>query len=281
MENEYGTGAHESPRDIRTFAYMPSGVVGKVGLRYNPEDIEHQHKVGICTAISHVQQAQKVHGRKFSPEFQYLLQKKYLDGNWDEGSSIINSIKVGNTYGFLPAEEWTYTHESDRLRPYSVYAAMLQAIPDSEIQRLISLAAPFKTQGYEKVPVDILSMSQAISESEAGILTRVVLDSQWWTPPIEPLRAPITPISGHAVIDSNGDNGSFRKANTWGKDWADNGTAYYLFKDYQPTEAWLVHYLAAPDHVQKQLDQRTQLQGKLLNTLQLLVVALQKLKLMK
>jgi hypothetical protein len=72
----YATGAKPSPYDIRTFAYVPSGIPVSGGTRYTPKDIEHQHKVGICTAISTTQNARKALGKKFSSEFQYLMQKK-------------------------------------------------------------------------------------------------------------------------------------------------------------------------------------------------------------
>lgn len=70
------TGAGESPYDLRTFAYVPSGIPNKGGKRYSPSDIEDQHRVGICTAISTTQNARKALGTKFSADFQYLMQKK-------------------------------------------------------------------------------------------------------------------------------------------------------------------------------------------------------------
>lgn len=63
MIKTYATGADESPYDVRTFAYVPSGVPVSGGVRYSPKDIEDQHKVGICTAAAMVQNAQKAYNK--------------------------------------------------------------------------------------------------------------------------------------------------------------------------------------------------------------------------
>lgn len=276
MPREYATGADESPYDVRTFAYAPSGVPKKGGTKYTPKDIEDQHKVGICTGISLTQNAKKALGIDFSDDFQYLCQKKFKDGNWDEGSSASSALWVGKNIGLLPAEHWTFTTEAERKLPYDKYIKKLQAVPDKEIERLKTLAAPYKLRAYAKVPVDWATLAEAVNESEAGILARFVLGKEWWTNPIEPLRPPKKVISGHLTIISNYDGGSFRIANTWGSDWADNGTAYFLLGDYAPTEAWIPYYNEVPKHIQKQLDSREQIYGKLLDAIQKLLVLLKK-----
>lgn len=235
---KYATGAFESVQDTRDYAYVPDKANWKGGTRYEPEDIEDQSKVGICTAISLTQQARKATGIKYSADFQYLLQKKYIDGNWDEGSSIRSSLKVATKYGLLPEKYFKY--KISRKQPYDKYIKQLQAIPQSEIDKLLKRCTPIK--GYASVPVDRDLMANAIDESEAGLLVRFALGSEWWTAPIEPLRPPKKFISGHAIIVSNYTGGSQRVANMWGTDWADKGTAYFLLKDYSPTEAWIVYY---------------------------------------
>lgn len=269
--NQFGTGAHESPKDIRTFAYVPSKAPQKGGTRYSPEDINHQHKVGICTAISLTQNAEKATGNKYSPEFQYLLQKKYVDGNWDEGSSILSALKVAKNYGFLPVEYWTYTTEEDRELPYEQYIEKLKKV---DLTFLMG-KTEHVLQAYAQVPVDIASVENAINESTSGILFRFDIGEEWYTPSwkpedIEPLRAPKTVISGHAITGSNFDGGSVRNANTWGTDWCEEGTAYFLWKDYRPTEAWIPYY-KAPDHVIEQLQARITLLGKIADALQMLI----------
>lgn len=274
--NPFGTGAHESPKDIRTFAYVPSNAPQKGGTRYAPEDIEHQHTVGICTAISLTQNAAKAQGKKYSAEFQYLLQKKFIDGNWDEGSSILSALKVAKNYGLLPAELWTYTTEADRKLPYNQYIDKLKNV---DITSLMG-KTEHVLQAYASVPIDLTNIKNAINESASGILCRFNIGEEWytsvygqpsWSPTdIEPLRPPKTAISGHAITGSNFDGGSVRNANTWGATWCEGGTAYYLFKDYQPTEAWIPYY-QAPDHVIKQLQQRVSLLGQIADLLQTLI----------
>jgi hypothetical protein len=277
-DREYGTGAEESPYDVRTFTYVPTGIPSKGGERYLPEDIEDQHRVGICTAISLTQNARKALGIKFSADFQYLIQKTEFDKNWREGSSISTALKVAHKVGLLPESEWTFTKEKHRKLSYQQYIEKLQAVPPKEIERLKKIAAKYKIKAYASVAVDRDLMAQAIVESEAGILTRYAIDKQWWSGQIEPLRKPTgeNAITGHAVTDCNYNGSSFRVANTWGTDWADKGTAYRLQKDYKPTEAWQVYYNEVPGSIQKKLDKRTALQGQLLDKLQELVELLKK-----
>lgn len=245
MESPFGFGAEESIQDPRTISYEPTlGVLyTKDGYPYLPEEHEHQHKVGICTAIHLVQHQQKANNKEYSPDFQYLLQKKYYDGTWNEGSSILNALKVGKKYGFLPANLWTHTTEADRLLPYNQYITKLKAIPEVEIQRLLLLCVD-KIPGYAQVdinnPTDI---ARAIYESKAGILCRYVVGSEWWIDPINPLRKPVLVVSGHAIIMSEFDYTDGVKqvlANTWGQTWADGGNADIDWMKYRPTEAWTV-----------------------------------------
>jgi hypothetical protein len=110
---QLGTGALHSEIDPRTVKHEDVSMAGEPlitgGITYDPSEIEHQHRVGICTAISRVQMRQKQTGKKYSPEFQYLLQKRFIDLKWEEGSSVLSAMKVAKIYGFLPIELWTYT----------------------------------------------------------------------------------------------------------------------------------------------------------------------------
>lgn len=254
---KYGTGALPSKTDLRDFTYVPDKANWKGGTRYEPEDIEDQSRVGICTAISLTQNARKATGVKYSADFQYLLQKKYIDLNWEEGSSARSALKVASKYGLLPEKYFKY--KISRKQSYAKYIKQLQAIPQEDIDKLLKRC--IKIKGYASVPVDRDMIANAIDESEAGLIVRFVLGSEWWTKPIEPLRPPKTVISGHLTIMSNYTGGSYRIANTWGDDWADKGTAYSLFKDYAPTEAWIVYYNETTKALEKQLSRK----GSVLN----------------
>lgn len=265
----YSTGANPSPRDVRTFTYTPSVIVQIGGKRYLSEDIENQWYEGICTAISLTQNARKATGIKYSADFQYLMQK-LMEGNWDEGSSIFTAMKVGKNIGFLPASFWTFSTEADRKLPYHEYIKKLQqALP--ALETLKAVASLNRLAAYAKVPVDRDSMAHAIAESAAGVLCRYDVGKEWWSAPIEPLRAPKLVISGHAVTECNFVGDSSRIANTWGPEWADKGTAYRLWSMYKPTEAWIPYYKTVPPDIQKQLDSRTGAWGKLLNIVQKLI----------
>jgi len=266
----YSTGANKSKYDIRTFSYIPTKANIKGGSRYELGDIEDQHNVGICTAISMTMNARKVLGRDFSDDFQYLLQKKFIDGNWDEGSSAFSALKVGTDFGFLPQKHWTATTLNDRKLSYSKYIKKLQAVSDDEIQKLLEYSKEYKLSGYAKIPVDRDSLSNAIDESKAGIITRFNIDRSWWTSPIEPLTNPdwYSSVTGHLVTTSNYDGGSYRIANSWGQAWADGGTAYHLLNDYAPTEAWIPYYDELPEPINDQKEDRKKVIGQIKDLLQ-------------
>lgn len=258
-ENEMankGTGAEPSAIDERTVKNENLAAAGaplvKGGVPYLPTDIEDQHAVGICTAISFIQNREKANGRKYSPDFQYLLQKKYVDKAWFEGSSIFAALKVGKTYGLLPLELWGHTTEEDRKLSYNNYIAKLQTIPDSEIERLLKLCVD-PIAGYASVNVsDPQAIAKAISESEAGILCRYGCQKNWWTSPtgvvswqphdIDPLRnGPET--SGHAIVMNLFDYTTLPMqvlSNTWGIYWDMKGCANINWANYPMTEAWTV-----------------------------------------
>ncbi len=288
---EYTGGALPSTSDIRTFSYSPEGmkIPKKGGKRYLYTDIEDQARVGICTAIHLTQNAGKAYGKRFSADFQYACQKMFYDKNWNEGSSILAALWVAKNIGFLEEKEWKHTKQQDRRKGYEWYVEKLKNIPKEEIERLKekakhsnSFLSTYKVKAFASVPVDRDFMASAIFEdANAGILARFALGNEWWTKKtgektndkkyIEPLRPPAKVISGHAVTISNFDGGSFRIANTWGHDWADNGTAYFLLKQYQPTECWRVWYERVdtlPLEIERQLAERRGLEGKMFDLLE-------------
>ncbi len=248
-QNPFGTGAIDSYNDPRTVKHETLGVAPliKGGKEYLPEDIEHQHTVGICTAISRVQLRQKQTGKKYSPDFQYLLQKKFVDGAWFEGSSIFAANKIAKNYGFLPLELFTHVTEEDRSLPYYQYEAKLRAITDTEIQRLLKLCID-KIAGYAQVNVsEPQSIAKAITESKEGILCRYETGDTWYRPSwqekdISPLRKPVPATGGHAIIMSNFDytkTALQTLANTWGTQWCRKGNIDIDFSNYPMTEAWI------------------------------------------
>lgn len=255
---EFKFSARESINDERTIVHdmATPQVYTKGGFTYSPNEIENQHKVGICTAISLIQNAEKALGKKYSPDFQYLLQKKFIDLDWTEGSSIFSALKVGKNYGFLPLEFFTYITEADRILPYEQYIAKLQAIPDSEIQRLLTLCEK-KLTGYAKLNLNTDSIAKAVNDSMSGILCRYTVTNNWWTPSwnpidINPLKNQGEIVGGHAINLTAYDytNGKIATlTNTWGILWNRGGNAEEDLNTYQPTEAWIPYY--GKEEVQK------------------------------
>lgn len=245
----YSTGAQKSPYDIRTYSYKPDKANYKGGQRYTPKYINDQHRVGICTSISLTMNVHRATGKKYSPDFQYLLQKKFIDGNWDEGSSAFSALKAAHKYGMLPVKEFEkYVDEDDRKLTYRRYIKKLQNISDKDVDKLLAKCEK-PIEGYAKVPASRDLLANGIDENESGLIARFTIGKEWWTKPIEPLRKPKEIISGHLINLTNYAGNSFRIANSWGTDWADKGTAYHLHRDYRPTEAWAVFYKEIPEEV--------------------------------
>lgn len=256
-ELEMGTGAHESPYDVRTFQFSDlvtaSEPLVKGGIIYTSNDILHQHKVGICTAISLVQHRQKVNGRKYSSDFQYLLQKRFYDFNLYEGSSIFHALKAGKAFGFLPLELWTHTTEEDRFLPYNEYISKIDALSAEEVTRLLLLCVD-KLQGYAAVDTtDPQAIAKAINNSKGGIICMYGCGNTWWTArggntswnpaDINPLRKPESYTSGHAIINSGFDYSEDEMqvlVNTWGSTWNKQGQADINWSGYPMKEAWAI-----------------------------------------
>jgi|ERR1035437_344283 hypothetical protein len=286
MQNQIpATGAHESPYDKRTvqhgdmqtFAGVP---LIKGGYDYLPTEILMQAKVGICTAISLIQNANKAIGRPFSDGFQYLMQKRQ-DGNWIEGSSIFSALKVGKNIGFLPIELWTFTTEADKELPYAQYIAKLQAVPEATIQNLILKCSDYKLTGYAQVnETDPQAIAKAICDSRAGVLFRFAVGKEWytavdgtvtWDPKfINPLRAPQVVISGHAIIGAKFDytvRPDITLANTWGVPWNMKGWGDIIFNLYRPMECWIPYFgltEAQTEELKQKLTQQIGIMQKLL-----------------
>lgn len=254
------TGCVQSKKDKRHFKHLavkalPLAIGGTI---YQPQDIEDQHKVGICTAIDLTNQAGKVHGKKYDADFQYLLQKKFIDGDWYEGSSILSALKGGNKFGFLPLGLFSIT-EKDRT-DYPSYVAKLQAIPDSEIQRLLSLCEN-KLTGYARVGTDTQSIAQALNDSPYGIQCMYAVGKEWYTDSdgvitydpirIDPLKYPKEVISGHS-IKATYFNFLVSKwllhANSWGVDYDLQGNCHV---GYTPIEAWIPYFNTGTRYVFK------------------------------
>jgi hypothetical protein len=275
MNEQYSTGALQSPYDIRTFAYIPDKANIKGGERWLPEDIDNQWHVGICTAISNTMRAQKHFKIKFSPEFQYLMQKR-MENNWTEGSSISTALRVGKNVGYLPIEHWTFTTEEDRKLNYADYIQKLKSVPESEISRLSAIASQYKLKAYASVPVSRDNIANAIDNTGA-LLVRYLVGDEWWTEPLQPLRPPKTPLSGHGTNETNYDGDSGRTTSSWGSQWGTDGSAYHYFSQYSPTEAWSVWFADVPQVIIDQIESRATIIGKIKDLLQQVIVLLIKL----
>lgn len=285
MPRNYTTGGDASPVDIRNFKYAPVLDLATAlslyegGETWGKEYVDDQHSVGICTGIGLTMKAKRYFKVDFSPDFQYLLQKKYRDRNWKEGSSAYSAILCGYQYGFLPKKYWTFTTEEDRKLSYSKYIEKLKAIPDSEIERLLEIAKQYKVTAFAQTPVERDAMAAATIKCD-GLLVRFVIDSSWYSSKMkgkDKLSKTGISKSGHIVNDVRFSGNSRRIVNSWGPEWSDDGTAYYLLDEMRPTEAWSVWFGEFPPEIQKQKEEREKTIGQLKELLQKAVALYYKL----
>lgn len=262
------TGAHPSHVDSRTISHTSlaeNGLLTTGGVLYKPENIEMQAKVGICCAASVVQNAEKYWNKKYSIDFHWLILKTLFDKNWYEGSEIMNSLKVGWKYGFLPVEKFPYVTDTDRTLPYDQYIAKLQSIPQSEITALLAQCEN-KLLGFAQLGIDPVSIAHGIDDSACGIVCMLQSGSTWWTAPngtiswatsdIDPIRVPTESLSGHAITASYYDYTKeylVTYPNTWGTTWNAEGNCHIDLTTYKMVEAWIPYYVTTPTQ-QGQID---------------------------
>lgn len=251
--NPFGFGAEPSKEDPRTVKTSDLTLAGVPPLTHKKDYSAHPHKnqqkVGICTAAAVTSLAEKYFddGVVLSMEWLYKMGKVFIDGNITEGSSIFAMLKAAQKYG-IPSEA---KFPSNCDRNYSDFMA------DTEItQVMLDDAAKHKIPGYAQVPLTPTDLMQAIYTSKCGLVARHSLGNEWWTDAqgnvtydknkLQPLRAPTTVISGHAVGHIGYDSiGGFKETirNSWGDSWADKGDIYFYFQALFPnyfTEAWTI-----------------------------------------
>ena len=280
----HGTGAEPSSLDLRTFTYKgldkSSRSPNEVGESWeHTKYIENQHRVCICTSISLTMKARKHHDKPFSADFQYLLQKRIIDGNWREGSSARSACKVGHKFGFLPQSAWKHTTMADRSLSYSKYIKKYKAIPNSEIDRLLEISKEYKIEAYAKIRQHPDAIGAAINEN-GSLISRFVIGKEWYSinmnkNPEQPLQTPKEPTSGHLVNITKRHGYSYRIANSWGTKWARGGTAWGNFIDCQPTEMWQVWFSDIPQEIEDQIKSKEELMGTIIGLLQKVVELLQ------
>lgn len=255
-------GAIESPKDSRTikekssildfFTFPKDG-----GRAVKPECILDQNRVGICTAIANVEIVYDRTGKRYSEDFQYLLQKKYLDKAWYEGSSVFNSVKASLQYGYLPKEIFDNYFVRNPNEDYATYSTRLKLIADNENMMADLLKRCEKVLlGYTLLDNNLPAIAKAIDDTDNGVLVRYTCGWSWfyklvngvtnncWNgeiiePITEPVATPTFPITGHAVSLPFYKTGGLYLANSWSKLWCADGHARI---DYMPTEAYKMYF---------------------------------------
>lgn len=259
-------GADVSQKDSRTVQEKLSlmdkvsamvSYIKDAGKPIKPGCILDQNRVGICTSISNVQGVYDKTGIRMSEDFQYLLQKKYFDGAWYEGSSVFNSLRASMKYGYLRKEIFDKYFVRDPNEDYATYSARLKQIADNE-QLMTELLAQceFLLLGYTQLENTYSAISTAVSDVDNVVICRftcgwtwfyrIINDIRyncWQGESIEPIEEPKAldsfPITGHAILIPFIKDAVFKVGNTWSSAWCADGHASI---NYYPTEAYKMYF---------------------------------------
>lgn len=251
MNNPFGLGAHESKKDYRDIKL--SDVTSAVPLPdsymidISQEPVTMQYKRGSCVAHSTSKRKEKIEldDRKvytaLSPRFLYSVIKNN-DGDSNEGTAIRNGLKLLTKVGCCT--ESTYPSDYPDML-HSEFMDYSKIPPQAFIE-----AKDYMDKSYAIVDTsNPTEIQQAIMQGN-GVIARLVLDNQWWTPSWEakdvlPVKPPKTSVlGGHAVWIYGWDNLdeklAFHFRNSWSDKWGNQGNGWFYYEDYKNffTEAW-------------------------------------------
>lgn len=260
--------AIESPEDSRTVQEPRVSVLSMFsslkagGKPVAVEKILNQYAIGKCTAISLIQIVWDRTGVLYSDDFNYGLQKKFLDGAWFEGSSVFHAIKAAQKYGMLRKEIFDQYFNFNPTWDYATYSRKLKELFDNDalVNKLLAQCEK-PIQGYSVVAPNIRDIAAAVADTDNAVLARYTCGSSWFykningirrsawegNGVIEPITPPIAtvtfPITGHAVSLTHNTDADLFLSNTWSADWSKDGHASI---DYTPTEAFKIYFKNFP-----------------------------------
>lgn len=259
-------GADASEEDTRTikrklstldkvtamFSFLTEG-----GSKIKPECILDQNRVGICTAIANTMIVHDRTGVQYSEDFQYGLQKHFIDGSWYEGSSAFSSLRASKKYGYLRKNIFDVHFKRDPNESYEVYSYRLRQIfENTQLLNQLLSQCEFPLQGYEQLENNWTSILTAIADKKNGVIARFTCGSSWFykfvngvrltcwegetiEPITEPVESPTFPITGHLVSLPFFKKTGLFVGNSWSRLWCGDGHANI---DYYPTEVWKMYF---------------------------------------
>lgn len=243
---QIGWGTLESPKDYRDIQLadvaMALPIPQSYFLNISQCPVTMQYKRGTCVAHATAKRKERVEIEDsgtftaLSPRFLYALIKK-ADGDTNEGTAIRNGLKVISSQGICTEA----TYPSDYPDMSHAEFMDITKVPPLAFDE----AMYYRDTSYASVPVDKDSLKQAIMSGN-GVIARVVIDSQWYTPSwlesdILPLKAPLTQsLGGHAIWVTGFDGDRFYFRNSWSPSWGVQGNGYFDWATYSSalTEAW-------------------------------------------
>lgn len=273
MQEKPAFGSLESPTDYRDEYAMAS--VGDIMTAAVPPvtlpktfhealgSVLHQQKTPSCVSHSVVAVIRLYWFYKtgdwidFSPRFLDVLAKR-TDGQPIDGGTFPRLVmSLAAKYGCAT----TATVPNDTSLPINQYRDDKVLTPEAFAEAL-----KWRIPGYVRVPVDPVSMRQAIFFYGAISVLYRVGEELWvpsWQPKdVDPLRTPKAIVSGHQMTPNGWSDEKLNiLRNSWGATWGTNGETHYdptAWNQYT-IEAWAVAELPEDlkqylSHLPKQAD---------------------------
>ena len=164
----------------------------------------------------------------FSPRFLHAITAPGMADSDGRDPRVIGQIltDVGCcTTDLLPNDITLNDHDYSR-------AEITQAMRDE--------AARYKIPAYEWPDADQYSIRHAIYHKGAVALLFHV-GKEWWTAPINPLRAPQVTVGGHEVAGEHWQGVYDGIENSWDKTWNEAGYAEYNLANYAPLQVLCIN----------------------------------------
>jgi C1A family cysteine protease len=227
----------ETSADLRTTNFMP--------------DIYDQGQLGSCTSQAIVGAFMFDHLKQSGPAFKgsrlfvYYNERVVEDSvDTDSGASIRDGIKVTNTIGVAPEEDYPYVISHFTEKPSEKSFVDAQKHKNVLYERVNISVQDFKQVISKGFPVvfgfSVPKSFQSLNMKNTGIMSRRKL--------FEPI------IGGHAVLacgfndnmTANGETGYMLIRNSWGTDWGQSGyfwMPYSFITEQNCDDAWIIELI--------------------------------------
>lgn len=238
-------GCRRDTRDARDIVFRPRAIrlPDRVDLRPNMPPVMDQGNIGSCTAHGITAALRYLRLSAGKPDVPFSRLQLYYDERViegtvgeDAGAEIRDGIKCAAKIGVARETMWSY--DPSRFR-------------DKPTPPVYGDARAYKSLAYERVPVSVSALKQALARKLPVIIGVSVYES-FESKAVE--KSGVVPmpnlkreglVGAHCmlVVGYGQRPGCFTVRNSWGADWGDHGDCYlheaYIGSDKYGADYWL------------------------------------------